>query len=237
MRARTAIVVEPGGALGAVRCEPPLTVRQVRRHTTDSCALCLVGTAAGPLPGDDLTLSLTLRPGARATLEAAGAQIAQGGVAGRPTARLRHEVTLGAGADLDADPGALVVAANADVAVDVRIDLAVDSALTWRETVVLGRSGEPAGRVVLRWDVRRAGKPLLRQDFDLADPALHGWVGMHAGAKVLTTTLRVAPGVVARTEVRSPTDVTQRVAPEVELTTSLQPELRRQSVVARRVME
>ncbi len=227
MHARSTVGVDPGGRLASVACQPPLTVRQIRTREPDTCALCVVGTAAGPLPGDDLTLSLTVSPGARATLQAAGAQIAQGGVPGRPTARVRYEMDVGAGAILDADPGALVVAVNADVEVGVRVDLAADAALTWRETVVLGRSGEPAGRVVLRWDVRRDGVPLLRQDLDLADPALRGWIGMHAGAKLLTTVLRVAPGLDARTEVRSPTDVTQRLAPDATVTTTLAPELRR----------
>lgn len=227
MHARTTVVVDPGGRLASVACQPPLTVRQIRSCAPDTCALCVVGTAAGPLPGDDLALSLTLTPGAVASMQATGAQIAQGGVPGAPTARVRYEVTLGAGATLDADPGALVVATNADVEVEVRVDLAADATLTWRETVVLGRSGEPPGRVRLQWDVRRDGAPLLRQDLDLADPALRDWSGMHGGAKLLTTTLHVAPGLAARTEVRSPADVTQRLAHDATLTTTLTPELRR----------
>ena len=227
MHARTTVVVDPGGRLASVACQPPLTVRQVRTRAADTCALCVVGTAAGPLPGDDLALRLMLTASATASLQATGAQIAQGGVPGAPTARVRYEVTVGAGATLDADPGALVVAANADVEVEVRIDLAADASLTWRETVVLGRSGEPPGRVRLRWDVRRAGVPLLRQDLDLADDPLREWLGMHGGAKLLTTTLHVAPGLDARTEVRSPTDVTQRLAHDATVTTTLTPELRR----------
>jgi urease accessory protein len=225
--ARSVVAVGAGGRLATLDCRPPLTVRSVRTREPATCALCLVGTAAGPLPGDDLGLTLSVARGAAATLVAAGAQIAQGGVPGAPPARLRYEVSVGAGGALDADPGALVVAVNADVVVDVRIDLAADATLTWRETVVLGRSGEGPGRVVLRWDVRREGEPLLRQDVDLADPALRTWPGMHDGAKLLTTVLRVAPGLDARTEVRSPSDVTQALAADATLTTTLQPELRR----------
>ncbi len=69
MIARTTAVVEAGGVLGELACAPPLTLRQV--HGADRCGqgrceLCLVGTAAGPLAGDDLSICLTLRPGARA---------------------------------------------------------------------------------------------------------------------------------------------------------------------------
>ncbi len=71
-------MVGPGGVLESVECAAPLTVRRVQSDDDATCALCLVGTAAGPLAGDDLELSLHLRPGARCTLVAAGASIAQG---------------------------------------------------------------------------------------------------------------------------------------------------------------
>ena len=44
-------MIEPDGRLGHLHCEPPLTLRRIRADGT-TCALCLVGTAAGPL--DDL---------------------------------------------------------------------------------------------------------------------------------------------------------------------------------------
>ena len=81
----------------------------MRGEATDACELRLVGTAAGPLAGDDLALSLALRAGARATLRAAGASVAQGGGGGR-TLAIRAE--LGDGADLIAEPGTLVVCAG-----------------------------------------------------------------------------------------------------------------------------
>ena len=84
MIARTTAIVEAGGVLGELACAPPLTLRQV--HGADQsgqgrCELRLVGTAAGPLAGDDLSIRLELRAGARATLRAAGASLAQGGAA------------------------------------------------------------------------------------------------------------------------------------------------------------
>ena len=54
--ARTAAVVEPGGVLGELACTPPLTLRQVRSDVRDRCELRLVGTAAGPLVGDNLSI-------------------------------------------------------------------------------------------------------------------------------------------------------------------------------------
>ncbi len=114
--ARTTAVVEAGGVLGELACAPPLTLRQVH-GAAGRCELRLVGTAAGPLPGDDLALSLRLRPGARATLRAVAASLAQGGASS-----LSMRADLAEGADLVADPGALIVCAGSRV--DVRLETA-----------------------------------------------------------------------------------------------------------------
>ena len=179
MIARTTAVVEPGGVLGAVRCAPPLTLRQVRGEAPDGeqrCELRLVGTAAGPLAGDDLALSLEWLPGARATLRAAGASVAQGG-GGARTLAIRAE--LGEGADLIAEPGTLVACAGSRVDVQVEIALGAGAAVDWRELIVLGRTGEPGGQATLRWDVTRCGEPVLRQFADLGPEPL--WVVDHHG--------------------------------------------------------
>jgi urease accessory protein len=217
---RTTASVEAGGVLDHVYCAPPLTLRRIFGDDDSSCALCLVGTAAGPLPGDDLQLSLRLGTGARATLMAAGASIAQGGDAPLPAgdaplcggdaplpARLSVSAVLGPGARLEADPGAVVVCAGAGVDISVSIDLADDAAVQWREVVVLGRTGEAAGAATLRWDVQRGDRPLLRQFVDLRDPRWAAWPGLIAGARVIASELISGPCVQARTEVRSPTCV------------------------------
>jgi urease accessory protein len=200
--ARTTAVIEPGGVLGAVSCAPPLTLRQVRGE--QRCELRLVGTAAGPLAGDDLALSLVLRAGARATLRAAGASVAQGGGGGR-TLAIRAE--LGEGADLSAEPGTLVACAGSQVDVRVEVLLGAGARVDWRELIVLGRTGEPPGRVTLRWDVTRCGQPVLRQFADF-DPGLRG---LTAGKRVLACALISDPAVPVRTVAESPTAVAQRV--------------------------
>ncbi len=216
MIAHARAVVRPG-VLAEVASRPPLTLRQVRARP-GTVGLCLVGSAAGPLAGDDLRLSLDVAAGARAELVAAGASIAQGGAS-----RMAVDVHVGAGGRLDADPGALVVSAGARVDLDVSVALAPTAVLTWRELVVLGRTGETAGQAVLTWNVTRDGTPLLRQHVDLADPGLTGWYGMTAGCRVLLTELRVGPAVDARTVVHTDTAVTQRLAEGAALTTVLAP--------------
>jgi urease accessory protein len=217
---RTTASIEADGVLDHVYCAPPLTLRRIFGDDDSSCALCLVGTAAGPLPGDDLQLSLHLGVGARATLVAAGASIAQGGdnpppggdaglrgCDGPPPARLSVSAVLGPGAWLQADPGAVVVCSGAGVDISVSIELAEDASVQWREVVVLGRTGEAAGAATLRWDVQRGHRPLLRQFVDLRDPRWAAWPALIAGARVIASELISGPAVHARTEVRSPTCV------------------------------
>ena len=193
--ARTTAVVEAGGVLGELACAPPLTLRQV--HGSGArCELRLVGTAAGPLPGDDLSLSLRLRPGARAMLRAVAASLAQGG-----PASLSMRADLAEGADLVADPGALIVCAGSRVDVRLELALGAGAAVDWRELVVLGRTGESPGQATLRWDVTRCGRPVLRQVADLS----------LAGHRVLASALISDPAWTARTLVGSATAVAQRV--------------------------
>ena len=193
--ARTTAVVEAGGVLGELTCAPPLTLRQVH-GAAGWCELRLVGTAAGPLPGDDLALSLRLRPRARATLRAVAASLAQGGASS-----LSMRADLAEGADLVADPGALIVCAGSRVDVRLELALGTGAAVDWRELVVLGRSGEPPGLATLRWDVTRCGRPVLRQAAD---------VGL-AGHRVLASALISDPDGSARTVACSATAVAQRV--------------------------
>jgi hypothetical protein len=82
---------------------------------------------------------------------------------------------------------------------------------------VLGRAGEVPGAATLRWDVTRAGRPVLRQVTELSDGA-----GMlTAGRRVLGCTLMSGPDLAARTVVASPAAVAQRVDEHTVLITVL----------------
>jgi urease accessory protein len=222
--ARSRAVIGPGGRLAELACQPPLTLRQVRAADPGVCALCLVGSAAGPLAGDDLALTLDVADGASAVLQAAGAQIAQGR-AGRGASSLCFQATVGAGGRLRADPGALIIRPGGRAAARVSLRLAADATVDWRELIVLHRgaagTGGAAPAVTLRWDVTRAGVPVLRQLVDLTDPAGQRWPGLIAGRRVLASALLAGPGVAARTIVASPTAVAQPLAEGAVLVTVL----------------
>ncbi len=233
MIARTTAVVQAGGVLGALACSPPLTLRQVRGEAADVCELRLVGTAAGPLAGDDLSLSLRLEPGARATLGAAGASLAQGRDGGGAAA-LSVRAELAAGAWLAADPGPLVVCAGSRVDVRLELVLAAGAQVEWHELVVLGRTGERPGRATVRWDVTRDGRPVLRQLTDLTGlgggPRADGGPGPAevaragagtAGRRVLACALISGPELAARTVVAGPQAAAQQVDEQTVLVTVL----------------
>ncbi len=226
MIARTTAVIEAGGVLGELACAPPLTLRQVHSDVRDRCELRLVGTAAGPLARDDLSVWLRLRPGARAALAATGASLAQGRGRG-DAAALSIRADLADGADLVADPGTLVVCQGSRVDVRVELALGADAAVQWRELIVLGRTGEPPGQATLRWDVTRLGRPVLRQFVDLdpevlgAGPALTARTGLTAGHRVLACALLAGPASASPTVVASATAVAQRVDDHTLLVTVL----------------
>jgi urease accessory protein len=221
--ARTTAVVEAGGVLGEVTCAPPLTLRQVHSETRDRCELRLVGTAAGPLASDDLSVWIRLRPGAKATLRATGASVAQG--RGQPdAAALSIRADLAEGAELIADPGTLVVCRGSRTDVRVELTLGTSSAVEWRELIVLGRTGEPPGRATLRWDVTRLGRPVLRQFVDLdpeTGPARSAWASLTAGRRVLACALIAGPVAGPDPVVAAPTAVAQRVDDHTLLVTVL----------------
>jgi urease accessory protein len=154
--ARTTAVVEPLGVLGSLACAPPLTLRQVRSEAGDRCELRLVGTAAGPLAGDDLSLSLRLATGAQAVLRATGASLAQGRDGGGAAA-LAFRADLATGACLVADPGELIVCDGSRVDVRVELVLGAGAAVEWRELVVRPHRGSAgAGHAAVGRDTARA---------------------------------------------------------------------------------
>lgn len=194
MRRASLAAVDPGGILAEVESGPPLTIRQVQADDDATCALCLVGSAAGPLAGDDVRLRLAVSDGARATLTSAGASIVQGRPGGDP-ALVRTDIEVGARGRLRGRPPELVACAHSAVRVSVRLDLATDADVRWREIVALGRYGEPGGAARLSWRVDVGGEPVLRQDLDL--PAGRVWPGLLAGRRVLATEFwwdRTPPG-------------------------------------------
>lgn len=194
MRAHARVVAERGrerSRCTTLRSAPPLTFRATPG------ALHLVGTTAGPVGGDELTLEVTVGARASLTVRSVASQLILPG--SRPGASTTHiSVDVGAGASLRWRPEPTVVVRGADHRTTTVIGLAPDADLIWRDEIVLGRHGEIGGSLLQRLRVEREGRPLLCTEVALgpAWPTSDGPAGT-AGARMVATTLLV--GVSART--------------------------------------
>ncbi len=156
-------------------------------------ALYLVGGAAGPLGGDDLTLDLAVGDGACLAVRSAAATLAQPGPGCAPS-RTTMRFTVADGATLDWHPEPLVSVRGSDHLIDTTVTLAASAQLHLVDEIVLGRAGEASGRIRVRCRVTRDGAIVLAHDLDLG-PGSPGWdsAAVMGGARALISTLRGGP--------------------------------------------
>ena len=222
MRASARIVAEQGTRrrtrCTTLRSSPPISFRD----TPDG--LHIVGSAAGPIGGDDVHLDITVAAGASLTIRTVAAQVVLPGPHGAPSFSTIG-ATVGDGATLRWLPGPVVLATGCDHRATVALSLAATATVVWREEVVLGRAGEAGGSLLQRLRVDRGGRPLLRNDLALG-PVWPGASGPAAGgdATVVGTVLVVGqvacPPSAAGATGRRATCV---IAADAELTLTLSP--------------
>lgn len=176
MRADALLEVDRAG-VRTLRSAAPLTLVPVR----GAPVVHLVNSAASPLGGDELTLTVRVGPGACLTLAGIAATVALPGPHGG-TSRSTVHLELAAGASLAYLPEPTVITRRADHEARLTVTLAGDAHLSTRETLVLGRTGERPGRLTTSLHVTRDGHPVLRQDLDVT-PAVT------LGKRVLATEL------------------------------------------------
>ena len=157
LTARAAVAARADGTgrtrVTVLRSDGPLALRET------PLGVYLIGTAAGPLGGDDLALDIDVGPGSRLVIRsAAGMLLLPGPHGGRSALAIRARV--GPGGHLDFAPQPTVAAAGCDHRASAEIELAAGATLRWREEIVLGRHGEHPGRCTSRLDVTLAGAPL-----------------------------------------------------------------------------
>ncbi|WP_052313881.1 urease accessory protein UreD [Nocardia thailandica] len=113
------------------------------RHTGPE-TVHLIGTAATPLGGDELDITVVVRPGARLTVRSVAATLA---LPGRHAllSTARWTVEVGENATLDFDPEPIVVAGGAAHHAVTVVRLAPGATLRLRERVQIGRTGEDEG--------------------------------------------------------------------------------------------
>jgi urease accessory protein len=158
----------PGGrtVLPVLRASGALAARQTGPSTVH-----LVGTAAGPLGGDTVAISVAVEAGARLAIRSAAASVVLPSPAGAPSGAT---VTLDVAGALDLALEPTVVTARAVHTAVTLARLTGDAALRLTERVVLGRAGEGPGRWTGTVRVERDGRPLLHTTQELG-PGGAGW--------------------------------------------------------------
>ncbi|KAB7844931.1 urease accessory protein UreD [Streptomyces mobaraensis] len=178
VRAAARLVAAPDGrggtALPVLAGEAPFALRRTGPRGPVA-HVALVGAMSAPLGGDRLTLAATVEPGAALRFTTTAATLALPGRTGAPAA-YDIRITVGDGATLHWLPEPLISAAGSDLRTTTRVELAPTARLLFREEQVLGRAGEPPGRLTTRLTVHRAGRPLYDQELAYG-PGAPGWDG------------------------------------------------------------
>jgi urease accessory protein len=188
LTAHARVVAAADGTFPVLASQVPL----VLRRTPD--AVYLVGGAAGPLGGDDLSLSVQVAEGACVRLRTAAASVALPGQSGAESV-FRVRATVGAGGRLEYLPEPLVVANGARHTVRFDITLAEGAMLILRDEVILGRHDERGGTCTTQLRVDYADAPLLRHEVTVSgtDEVSLG-PAMLAGCRAFGSLLSAGPG-------------------------------------------
>lgn len=210
MRARAAVVTSLAGGrtvISGLSSAPPLTLRQTGPRTVH-----LVSTAAGPLGGDRLELDLDIAPGTSLEVGSVAGTLVLPGDGESVMVISAH---VGAGAVLRFAPQPTVLAAGCAHRLVVRLTLAADARVFWREEIVFGRYGEAPGRCHARFDATYDGRPLLRQEYTVGDPATDASPAVYGDARCVGTTL-IAPPLLAPLPDSSLLDTPSLIAPSLD---------------------
>ncbi|WNF27095.1 urease accessory protein UreD [Streptomyces sp. C11-1] len=159
-------------ALPVLDGDGPFELRRLRSRGAEA-RVCVVGAMSAPLGGDRLRIEATAQQGAALHVTSAAATLA---LRGPTSAHASYDVhlTVADNAELRWLPKPLISAAGSNLRQTWTIDLAPTARLVLREELVLGRTGEPPGRVTTRLTVRRGGHVLLDQEADYG-PGAVGW--------------------------------------------------------------
>jgi urease accessory protein len=154
--------------LPVVRASGQLAVRRTGPETVH-----LVGTAFGPLGGDDAEIRLVVEDGARLSVRSVAAAVVLPARGESPPSRQVVRAEVAGMLDLALEP--TVVTARAVHLAELRAELAERGELTATEQVLLGRMGEQPGRWTGTTRVERAGRPLLHTTIGLG-PGAPAWL-------------------------------------------------------------
>jgi urease accessory protein len=143
--------------------------------------VALVATRALLLAGDEVRVEIQVGPGARLRLIDVSGTVCYNARGGRARWEISAWVAAGARLSWLAEP--LVLADGADLVRRTDVCLGVGAWALWRETTVIGRSGEAGGRLDATTRVVGPDGPILTER--LALDGSHRLPGILAGVKVV----------------------------------------------------
>jgi urease accessory protein len=143
-----------------------------------------VPTQAGPLAGDRDRTRIVVGAAATLIVEQVAATLALPGAA---RTLLALDVTVEAGGRLVLDEAPLIVAAGADVEWHCTLALGEGAVAALRETVVLGRDGEPPGTLVSTLRATLDGRALMHDGLRLGPGGDDAHVALAPGHRVVST--------------------------------------------------
>lgn len=195
MRATAALGAERVGErtrCTTLRSDPPLALRTTASGGGGEASVNLVGSAAGPLGGDELSLSVTVGAGARLAVSSVAATVVLPGPRGAAS-QVEVVATVGGGGSLRWLTEPTILVRGCDHRSSTRIQLDPSSRLVWREVVVLGRHGEAPGSMLQRLRVDVGDRPLLRHDLAIGPrwPDSQGPAGVGHRTRAVATALVV----------------------------------------------
>jgi len=166
-----------------LRSEAPMALRETGLRETGHAAMMprvsMLGSAAGPVGGDELTMSVRVGAGASLCVEAVAATMVFPATSGA-VSKQHLEIEVEAGGHLRWAGQPLLVIAGGHHEQSIAIRLSKDAQLDFLDEVALGRTGELPGRLDAHLRVERNGAPLIdqRQVYDPASPAWTSTAGV-----------------------------------------------------------
>lgn len=174
---------------GRLDLQSGLVTPRITRLRGTHAAVSLLATTATLLAGDELRLRIDIGPDQTLRLTDVAATVAYSGRGGSAAVDVRITVAAGATLVWAAEP--LVLAEGARVRRTLRADVADGGRLLMRDQLVLGRAGEPCGRLACCTRITWAGRPALAEDLTLAPDDADASVGIVGTGRVLDSAVAV----------------------------------------------
>ena len=178
--------VKASATIGVARCADRDVVVDQRSSAPFSVRQCggrilLASSAAAPVGGDELQLSVDVGSGARAAVGSVAASMVWPGIGGVASS-MTTECTVGRNAHLDLwlEPTISVAESRHRTSTVVRLE--GDASCRVVEETVLGRRDEASGHLDLSMRVERGGRPLVHHDERFGPDVSGAWSSVSVGA-------------------------------------------------------